>query len=76
MLTIRHLNRPGVLAHVFETLGRSGHNVEEMENVIYQGGEAAVARIQIGGVLTADQRNAIESHEHVLGATVSPITHS
>ena len=44
VLMVRHYNRPGVLAHVFYLLGQSGINVEEMANVIYQGGEAACAR--------------------------------
>ncbi len=33
LLSIRHLNRPGVLAHVFYTIGQAGINVEEMENM-------------------------------------------
>jgi D-3-phosphoglycerate dehydrogenase len=48
-LVVRHLDRPGVLAHVFDRL-RSGHiNVQEMENVIFDGAEAAVARINVDG---------------------------
>jgi D-3-phosphoglycerate dehydrogenase len=47
LLTVRHRNRPGVLAHVFQVLSEAGINVEEMENVIYEGAEAACARIQL-----------------------------
>jgi len=47
MLVVRHHDRPGVLAHVFDGL-RSGHiNVQETENVIFEGAEAAVARIHL-----------------------------
>jgi len=45
MLVVRHRDRPGVLAHVFDHL-RNGHiNVQETENVIFEGAQAAVARI-------------------------------
>ncbi|MDP7086722.1 MAG: hypothetical protein QF360_03760, partial [Phycisphaerales bacterium] len=67
------LNQPGVLSHVFEVLGRSDNNIEEMENVIYQGGEAAVARIQIDGAISPDDLALVQSHEAVLGATTTII---
>jgi D-3-phosphoglycerate dehydrogenase len=49
MLIVRHRDRPGVLADVFDRLRRSGINVQETENVIFEGAEAAVARINIDG---------------------------
>ena len=55
LLTVRHLNRPGVLAHVFYTIGQAGINVEEMENIIYDGHEAACARIQLDGTPSEEQ---------------------
>jgi D-3-phosphoglycerate dehydrogenase / 2-oxoglutarate reductase len=47
LLTVRHRNRPGVLAQVFQVLSEARINVEEMENVIYAGALAASARIQL-----------------------------
>ena len=47
MLTVRHRNRPGVLAQVFQVLSEARINVEEMENIIYEGALAASARIQL-----------------------------
>lgn len=47
MLIVRHRDRPGVLAHVFERLRRGLINVQETENVIFEGAEAAVARINL-----------------------------
>ena len=47
MLTVRHRNRPGVLAKVFDVLSQAHINVEEMENLLYEGQEAACARIQL-----------------------------
>jgi D-3-phosphoglycerate dehydrogenase len=44
---VRHKNRPGVLAHVFDVLARRGINVEEVENIIYHGAQATLARIHL-----------------------------
>ena len=46
-LIVRHRDRPGVLAHVFDVLRGAGINVQETENVIFQGAEAAVARVGV-----------------------------
>jgi D-3-phosphoglycerate dehydrogenase len=47
LLTVRHRNRPGVLAKVFQVLSASEINVEEMENILYSGEATACARIQL-----------------------------
>jgi D-3-phosphoglycerate dehydrogenase len=47
VLTIRHRNRPGVLAHVFGVLAGAAINVEEVENIIYHGAQATLARIHL-----------------------------
>ena len=49
MLVVRHRDRPGVLAHVFDQLRAAAINVQETENVIFDGAEAAVARINLDG---------------------------
>ncbi len=61
MLVVRHRDRPGVLAHVFEHLSGGGLNVQETENIIFDGAEAAVARINLDGEPTAAQLAAIEA---------------
>ena len=47
MLVVRHRDRPGVLAHVFEHLRHGNINVQETENVIFESAQAAVARINL-----------------------------
>jgi D-3-phosphoglycerate dehydrogenase len=47
MLVVRHRDRPGVLAHVFAHLRQGNLNVQETENVVFEGAEAAVARINL-----------------------------
>jgi len=49
MLVVRHRDRPGVLAHVFHHLRQAHLNVQETENIVFEGGEAAVARINLNG---------------------------
>lgn len=52
MLVVRHRDRPGVLAHVFDHLRRDNLNVQETENIVFEGAEAAVARINLDGAPT------------------------
>jgi D-3-phosphoglycerate dehydrogenase / 2-oxoglutarate reductase len=47
MLVVRHRDRPGVLAHVFEHLREENVNIQETENVVFEGAEAAVARVNL-----------------------------
>ena len=49
MLVVRHRDKPGVLAHVFEYLRVARLNVQETENIIFDGAHAAVARINLDG---------------------------
>lgn len=46
-LVVRHRDRPGVLAFVFDHLRQAGINVQETDNIIFDGAEAAVARINL-----------------------------
>ena len=73
LLSIRHRNEPGVLAHTFEVIGRAGINVEEMENIIYEGGAAACARIQLDDRPSDDQLSVLGDHESVYSVTVAVI---
>ena len=47
MLVVRHRDRPGVLAHVFDHLRSENINVQETENIVFDGAEAAIARINV-----------------------------
>jgi D-3-phosphoglycerate dehydrogenase len=46
-LVVRHLDRPGVLAGVLDAIRAAEINVQEMENIIFEGAQAAVARIHL-----------------------------
>ena len=53
MLVVRHRDRPGVLAHVFGHLRQANLNVQETENIVFEGAHAAVARINLDGEPTS-----------------------
>jgi len=74
MLSVRHRNLPGVLAHVFESISHAGVNVEEMENVIYEGAKAACARIQLDDKPSPEQIATIRENENILSVNVSTIS--
>jgi D-3-phosphoglycerate dehydrogenase len=78
IVVVRHRNRPGVLAHTLNVISYAGVNVEEMENLICQGGESACAFIKLDGPL-GDQtmRDIKEGNQHIFavsqGAVVGTI---
>jgi D-3-phosphoglycerate dehydrogenase len=51
LLVVRHQDRPGVLAHVLNEIKAAQINVQRMENIIFAGAEAAIARIELDGFL-------------------------
>jgi D-3-phosphoglycerate dehydrogenase len=61
MLIVRHRDKPGVLAHVFEYLRVAHLNVQETENIIFDGAHAAVARINLDGAPSARAMDAMQS---------------
>lgn len=74
ILSIRHRNRPGVLAHTLNAVSHAGVNVEHMENVICQGGEAACAHITLDGPLNEALLTSIdEGNEHVFAISFGPL---
>jgi D-3-phosphoglycerate dehydrogenase len=64
MLVVRHRDRPGVLAHVFNHLRQANLNVQEMENIVFEGAEAAVARINLDGPPTAAVCRRVKEENH------------
>jgi D-3-phosphoglycerate dehydrogenase / 2-oxoglutarate reductase len=74
VLSIRHRNRPGVLAHVFGVLANGAINVEEVENIIYHGAQATLARIHLDGVPDAAAVERIrKGNEDIISVELSEI---
>jgi D-3-phosphoglycerate dehydrogenase len=47
-LVVRHLDKVGVLANVLSAIKRYEINVEELSNTVFDGAEAAYAKIRLG----------------------------
>lgn len=73
LLTVRHRDRVGVLAAVLDVVRRAGWNVQEMDNLVFDGAEAAVARIRFDGEPSDEAVTSIGEQEHVLAVSVLPL---
>ena len=69
LLVVRHADRVGVLAQVLGILREAGVNVEDMQNIIFSGGEAACARIAIKGAISAEALARIQSDPNIFAAS-------
>ncbi len=78
VLVVRHQDKPGVLAHVFDRLREAGLNVQETENIIFANAEAAVARVNLEGDPTPAVLAAIKNGNpyildvHVVAMNAAP----
>lgn len=74
VISVRHQNKPGVLAHVFAILSGAGINVEEVENIIYYGALATIARIHVDREPGAEAMAAIRTgNEHIISVELASI---
>ena len=74
LLVVRHLDRVGVLAHVFGRLKDAGINVQQTENVVFEGALAAIARIQVDQEPPSSTLDAIRAgSEDILELTIVPL---
>jgi D-3-phosphoglycerate dehydrogenase len=60
-LIVRHYDRVGVLAFVMDQVRRSGINIEEVQNVVFEGAAAASCRIQLDAEPDADLLDSIKA---------------
>lgn len=71
-LSVRHINRVGVLAFVLDGLREEGINVEEVQNEIFAGAAAACASMLLDSEPSAKLIGAIHGHGDVLHVTLTP----
>jgi len=64
LLVVRHFDRVGVLASVFDPLKKAGINVEETENIVFEGAVAAIARIHLDSAPSDQVLNSIKSNSN------------
>jgi len=70
-LVLRHYNRVGVLAGALDLLREEGINVEEMDNTIFDGAEAACCTLQLDAAPSAATIATLEQNELILQVTIN-----
>ncbi|HET9793041.1 MAG TPA: 3-phosphoglycerate dehydrogenase family protein [Thermoanaerobaculia bacterium] len=74
LLVVRHRDRVGVLAHVLAALKNDGISVQGMENTVFEGAEAACARIELDKEPREGTLDAIRSgSEDIFSLSVTPL---
>ncbi len=70
MMTVRHADRVGVLAAVLDECRAAEWNVQEMENRIFEGAQAAVAEIRFHGIVDPVVVEKIRANPDVLAVSL------
>ncbi len=70
-LVIRHYNRVGVLASVFDRLREEDINIEDMQNLVFAGGETASCSLAIDKKPSATVLTDLSALEDIIEITIS-----
>lgn len=74
LLVVRHFDRVGVLAAVFDRIKEAGINVQETENIVFEGARAAAARIHLNQEPSQATLDAMrESSPDIIDLAVLPL---
>lgn len=65
-LVVKHYDKPGVLASVLNIIRDANINIEEIENVIFEGGVVACCTMKLREPLPQDLLNQIKNNNNVL----------
>ncbi len=68
-LVVKHYDKPGVLASVLNVIREANINIEEIENVIFEGGLVACCTMKLKNPLPQELLNVIKSNENVLSVS-------
>ncbi len=71
VLTVRHLDKVGVLAKVFASLRSAGLNVQQMENQLFTGSVAAVASMYLKSEPSPELLEQLEGDGDILAVSLS-----
>jgi D-3-phosphoglycerate dehydrogenase len=77
VIVVRHRDKPGVLASIFDGLRDERVNVQETENIVFTGAQAAVARINVDARPSeAALQRAMAGNPNILHIAVVPLSAS
>jgi len=65
-LVVKHYDKPGVLAAVLDVIRSGNINIEEIENIIFEGGIAACCTLKLQIAATADMLKKISENVNVI----------
>lgn len=68
-LVVKHYDKPGVLASVLNVIREANINIEEIENVIFDGGIVACCTMKLKDPLPQELLNQIKNNENVLSVS-------
>jgi D-3-phosphoglycerate dehydrogenase len=70
-LVVRHYDRVGVLAAILDALREEGINVEEMENTIFAGAQAACCAMELDQPPSPESLATLRRHPDILGVMLN-----
>jgi D-3-phosphoglycerate dehydrogenase len=68
-LVVKHYDKPGVLAAVLDVIRSGSINIEEIENIIFEGGIAACCTMKLQNAATADMLKKISENPNVISTS-------
>lgn len=68
-LVVKHYDRPGVLASILDVIRKGDINIEEIENIIFEGGVAACCTMKLATAATADMLKQMNENKDVLSVS-------
>lgn len=68
-LVVKHFDKPGVLASILDVIRKGDINIEEIENIIFEGGIAACCTMKLKSAATAEMLQEINENKNVISVS-------
>jgi len=68
-LVVKHFDRPGVLSSIFAVIKEEDVNIEEIENIIFDGGLIASCTMKLKAGISAARLQSIQENQNVLSVS-------
>jgi len=68
-LVVKHYDRPGVLASILSVIREGSINIEEIENIIFDGGVVACCTMKLKSPVTAEMLKKMNENKNVLSVS-------
>lgn len=72
-LVVKHYDKPGVLASIMDIIRKRGINIEEIENVIFDGGVAACCTMKLKSAVASDMLSEMRANHDILSISHTSI---